>query len=133
MAQNNDYAGRSRMINEPTSIAGVGKKELKKELKKAREVVTARQLPLSKFEKFLITFCGFILVGLMLTVVSGKISLSNAQHKLEATQEKTTALSSKNTTMKQEVNQLSDQNRLNKVAKKAGLSLNSENIRNVNK
>ncbi|MEC5119054.1 cell division protein FtsL, partial [Lactiplantibacillus plantarum] len=36
-------------------------------------------------------------------------------------------------TMKQEVNQLSDQNRLNKVAKKAGLSLNSENIRNVNK
>lgn len=129
MAQNNDYAGRSRMINEPTSIAGVGKKELKK----AREVVTARQLPLSEFEKFLITFCGFILVGLMLTVVSGKISLSNAQHKLEATQEKTTALSSKNTTMKQEVNQLSDQNRLNKVAKKAGLSLNSENIRNVNK
>ncbi|MEE6725700.1 cell division protein FtsL [Pediococcus acidilactici] len=129
MAQNNDYAGRSRMINEPTSIAGVGRKELKK----AREVLTARQLPLSKFEKFLITFCGFILVGLMLTVVSGKISLSNAQHKLEATQEKTTALSSKNTTMKQEVNQLSDQNRLNKVAKKAGLSLKSENIRNVNK
>lgn len=127
MAQNN-YAERSKTIND-SALTGVSKKKLEK----AREVVTARQLPLSKFEKFLITICGFILVGLMLTVVSGKIGLSNAQHSLETTQEKATALSSKNTIMKQEINQLSDQSRLDKIAKRAGLSLNSESIRNVNK
>jgi cell division protein FtsL len=127
MAQNN-YAGRTKMIND-TALTGVKERELRK----AREVVTARQLPLSKFEKILISICGFILVGLMLTVVSGKIGLSNAQHNLETTQEKTTAISSKNTIMKQEINQLSDQSRLDKIAKKAGLSLNSESIRNVNK
>lgn len=127
MAQNN-YAGRSKTIND-SALTGVSKKKLKK----AREVVTARQLPLSKFEKFLITICGIILIGLMLTVVSGKIGLSNVQHNLETTQAKSTALSSKNTIMKQEINQLSDQSRLEKIAKKAGLSLNSESIRNVNK
>lgn len=128
MAQNN-YAGRRTKLINDTVITGISEKELKR----AREVVTARQLPLSKFEKISITICGFILVGLMLTVVSGKIGLSTAQHNLETTQEKATALSSKNTIMEQEINQLSDQSRLNKIAKKAGLSLNSENIRNVNK
>ncbi|WWY81123.1 cell division protein FtsL [Pediococcus pentosaceus] len=128
MAQNNYADRRTKLIND-TVITGISEKELKR----AREVVTARQLPLSKFEKILITICGFILVGLMLTVVSGKIGLSTAQHNLETTQEKATALSSKNTIMEQEINQLSDQSRLNKIAKKAGLSLNSENIRNVNK
>ena len=43
MAQNN-YAGRRTKLINDTVITGISEKELKR----AREVVTARQLPLSK-------------------------------------------------------------------------------------
>ncbi len=102
-------------------------------LHKAKAVVIPKSLPFSKFEKILMTFCGIILTGLMIFVISGKISLSGAEHELSSSQEQVTKVTSNNSNLKQEVNQLSSRSRLNKIAKQYGLSLTTQNIRNVNK
>lgn len=128
MAQN-EYVGSARQKRNQKVNNGV----VAGDFDQVRTVVKARQLPLSKFEKFLLTFLGIVLAGLMIVVVSGKITLSNAQHSMEATQEKVTQTVNQNTVLKQEVSQLSDQGRLDQVAKQGDLSLNSGSIRNVNK
>ncbi|AMV68549.1 Cell division protein FtsL [Pediococcus damnosus] len=102
-------------------------------LHKAKAVVIPKSLPFSKFEKILMTFCGIILTGLMIFVISGKISLSGAEHELSSSQEQVTKVTSNNSNLKQEVNQLSSRSRLNKIAKQYGLSLTTQNIRNVDK
>ena len=127
MAQNN-YARRSKSINWE-KVANVF--SFSKE--KAKSDTVTWKLPISKFEKKLMSFCGLILICLMITVISGKISLSNSQHNLETVQSQSASMLNKNTIMKEEINQLSNQSRLNKIAKKADLSLNPDSIRNVNK
>ncbi|WP_353990216.1 cell division protein FtsL [Pediococcus argentinicus] len=122
----NSYA---RRVRGTSTIPTVGNPDLHK----AREVAKARNLALSKFEKVLLIFCTFVLLVLMVVVVSGKINLSNAQHKLDTTQEKVTTVSNQNNLLKQEVNQLSSQSRLNKIGQNGGLTLKSKNIRNVNR
>ncbi|GEP19713.1 cell division protein FtsL [Pediococcus argentinicus] len=122
----NSYA---RRVRGTSTIPTVGNPDLHK----AREVAKARNLALSKFEKVLLIFCTFVLLVLMVVVVSGKINLSNAQHKLDTTQEKVTTVSNQNNLLKQEVNQLSSQSRLNKIGQNSGLTLKSKNIRNVNR
>ncbi|MBU7554922.1 cell division protein FtsL [Pediococcus ethanolidurans] len=102
-------------------------------LYKAKAVAIPKSLPFSKFEKILMTFCGIILTGLMIFVVSGKIALSSAEHDLSSSQAQVTKVTSDNSNLKQEVNQLSSRTRLNKIAKQYGLSLTTQNIRNVNK
>lgn len=122
----NSYA---RRVRGTSTIPTAGNPDLHK----AREVAKARNLALSKFEKVLLIFCTFVLLVLMAVVVSGKINLSNAQHKLDTTQEKVTTVSNQNNLLKQEVNQLSSQSRLNKIGQNGGLTLKSQNIRNVNR
>ncbi|AEV95075.1 cell division protein FtsL [Pediococcus claussenii] len=128
MAQNEYVGSAIQKRNQKTKNSAVAG-----DFDQVHTVVKARQLPLSKFENFLLTFFGIVLAGLMIVVVSGKITLSNAQHSMEATQEKVTQTVNQNTVLKQEVSQLSDQGRLDQVAKQGDLSLNSGSIRNVNK
>lgn len=91
------------------------------------------KLPVSKFEKCLMTVCGLVLAVLMVSVVSAKIAMSNAQHDLQAVNQTTTTYQNRNTNDQQEINELQSRSRLDKIAKKQGLSLENARIRTVNK
>ncbi|WP_061775869.1 cell division protein FtsL [Levilactobacillus senmaizukei] len=92
-----------------------------------------RWLPVSKFEKCLMTVCGLILAVLMVSVVSAKIAMSNAQHELQSVNNQVTTYTNRNTNTQQEINELQSRTRLDKIAKKQGLTLENARIRNVNK
>ncbi|MFC6274584.1 cell division protein FtsL [Levilactobacillus tangyuanensis] len=91
------------------------------------------RLPVSKFEKCLMTACGLILAVLMVSVVSAKIAMSNAQHELQSVNNQVTTYTNRNTNTQQEINELQSRTRLDKIAKKQGLTLQNARIRNVNK
>lgn len=92
-----------------------------------------RRLPVSKFETCLMTVCGLILAVLMVSVVSAKIAMSNAQHELQSVNNQVTTYTNRNTNTQQEINELQSRTRLDKIAKKQGLTLENARIRNVNK
>ncbi|KRK87443.1 hypothetical protein FC99_GL000908 [Levilactobacillus koreensis JCM 16448] len=79
------------------------------------------------------TVCGLILATLMVFVVSSKIAMSNAQHELQSVNSNVTAIQNRNTNAQQEINELQSRTRLDKIAKKQGLTLQNDRIRNVNK
>lgn len=74
----------------------------------------------------LIIFC---LIG----VVWSSSLVSNANKDLGVAQTKVDNINSKNSNLKQEINELSSHNRLQVIANKYGLSLSNQNIRNVSK
>lgn len=91
------------------------------------------KLPVSKFEKCLMTVCGLALALLMVCVVSSKIAMSTAEHNLQSINNKVTTIQNHNTSKQQQINELQSRSRLDKIAKKQGLTLENARIRNVNK
>lgn len=94
---------------------------------------SSHKLPVSKFEKCLLTACGLVLAVMMVCVVSSKIALTNAQHNLQSINNQITTVQNHNTNAQQQINELQSRSRLDKIAKKQGLSLENARIRNVNK
>ncbi|MGP4116573.1 cell division protein FtsL [Levilactobacillus zymae] len=92
-----------------------------------------QKLPVSKFEKCLVTACGLVLAVLMVCVVSAKIAMSNAQRDLQTVNQTTATYQNRNTNAQQEINELQSRSRLDKIAQKQGLSLENARIRTVNK
>jgi len=92
-----------------------------------------QKLPVSKFEKCLVTLCGLALAVMMVCVVSSKIAMSNAQHDLQSITQTTATIQSRNTNAQQEINELQSRSRLDKIAQKQGLTLDNARIRTVNK
>ena len=91
------------------------------------------KLPVSKFEKCLMTVCGLALALLMVCVVSSKIAMSTAEHHLQSINNQVTTIQNHNTSKQQQINELQSRIRLDKIAKKQGLTLENARIRNVNK
>lgn len=91
------------------------------------------KLPVSKFEKCLMTVCGLALALLMVCVVSSKIAMSTAEHHLQSINNQVTTIQNHNTSKQQQINELQSRSRLDKIAKKQGLTLENARIRNVNK
>ncbi|WP_057879415.1 MULTISPECIES: cell division protein FtsL [Levilactobacillus] len=94
---------------------------------------SGKRLPFSKFEKCLMTVCGLVLALLMVSVVSTKIAMSNTVHDLQSINNSVTTYQNRNTNAQQEINELQSRSRLDKIAKKQGLTLENDRIRNVNK
>ncbi|KRK37886.1 hypothetical protein FD07_GL002225 [Levilactobacillus parabrevis ATCC 53295] len=59
--------------------------------------------------------------------------MSNAQHELQSVNNAVTTYTNRNTNKQQQINELQSRSRLDKIAKKQGLSLQNDRIRNVNK
>ncbi|MFB9769436.1 cell division protein FtsL [Lactiplantibacillus modestisalitolerans] len=95
--------------------------------------IKTQRVPFSKFEKCLCVGLSLIVFSLALMLVSTNIAIGNSQNRLQTVQTKVTKVEASNTSAKQEISELSSRSRLNKVAKKYGLSLNNGNIRNVYK
>ncbi|GAJ25311.1 cell division protein FtsL [Liquorilactobacillus sucicola DSM 21376 = JCM 15457] len=92
-----------------------------------------KHVPISRLEVAVITVASVITMFLMVSVVSSKIALSKAQYNLQSINQRITSVQNKNVDKKQEVSELSSRSRLMEVAKKVGLTMNEQNIRNVNK
>lgn len=69
----------------------------------------------------------------MVCVVSSKIAMSTAEHNLQSINNKVTTIQNHNTSKQQQINELQSRSRLDKIAKKQGLTLENARIRNVNK
>ncbi|GAK47181.1 cell division protein FtsL [Secundilactobacillus oryzae JCM 18671] len=89
--------------------------------------------PVSKFEKCLMTLCGFIIAVMMILTINVTISVSTAQHHLQDMQTRVSQLKTSNTSHRQEANELQSRSRLDKIAKANGLVLSNDKIRNVDK
>lgn len=98
-----------------------------------KRVRVASRLQLSAFEKVLIVSGSAILTVLMLLVVSSKIALSNSQHQLQHIDNQIVNVRNDNTNLNQQIGELQNSSRLEKVAKQSNMSLKNANIRNVTK
>ncbi|KRL04674.1 cell division protein FtsL [Liquorilactobacillus oeni] len=99
---------------------------------KKPELQTGR-VPFSRLEILGISIASIIVMILMISVISSKITLSKAQYNLQQVSQGIVNLQNKNVDTKQEVSELSSRNRLMQVAQNNGLKMNDQNIRNVSK
>ncbi len=87
----------------------------------------------SKFERSLVEVGSLITLCLMISLLSTKISINNQQRRLQDTQTQITKAKSSNTSLQQEIAELTTQSHLKSAAHKYGLSDKNSNVRNVNK
>lgn len=90
--------------------------------------------PVSWKQEFrLCAVCGAVLLALMGIVVSMKISVTNANHRLQDVQAQVSRVNNDNASERQEIAELTSESHLNHAAKKYGLSDANTSVRNVNK
>lgn len=91
------------------------------------------RVPVSKFEILLTSVCIAILGWMVVSLVTTKINLTNQQQTLQTVQKKVASVNSSNTSIHQEIAEITSQSNLKKVAKKYGLTDANTSVRNVNK
>lgn len=95
--------------------------------------VHQKRLPISGFEILLSIICGIVVVCFAVNIIHSQIEITNAQRNLQTTQTQLTKVNNANASATQEISELSSGSRLDAVAQKNGLTLTSQNIRNVSK
>lgn len=86
---------------------------------------------LSKFEIFLISAIAFIAFGLILLNIQSSLSLSNASREVQDVNHEIAQVEIEIENLKQQSHELSQYDRINKIAQKHGLELHEENIINI--
>ncbi|MBD5432605.1 MAG: cell division protein FtsL [Lactobacillus sp.] len=94
-------------------------------------VLNPKNVPLNRLEKTLLVIGSLITLTMMILLVSGSISTTNAQHNLTDSEQSVISTQNKNTDLRQEIGELTSSTRMNKIAKQEGLRLIESNIRNV--
>ncbi|GEK27963.1 cell division protein FtsL [Furfurilactobacillus siliginis] len=92
-----------------------------------------KRLPISGFEILLGAICGIVIVCFAVNIIHSRIDITNAQRNLQTTQVQLSHVNNENAAATQEISELTSRTRLDTVAKKNGLTLTSQNIRNVSK
>lgn len=92
-----------------------------------------KRLPISGFEILLGAICGIVIVCFAVNIIHSRIDITNAQRNLQTTQVQLSHVNNENAAATQEISELTSRTRLDAVAKKNGLTLTSQNIRNVSK
>lgn len=86
-----------------------------------------------KIEKIMVVLISVWISILACLVIASAINLNSSQVDLQKVNTRISNMQSKNANTKQEVGELTSRSRLDAVAKKAGLSMNEQNTRNVSK
>lgn len=92
---------------------------------------TNKTIPYSKFECLLTTVCAAIVVWMMITLVSTKISISSAQHQLQSVQTSISAVNNSNISKREEISDLMSQSHLKETAVKYNFKDANSDVRNV--
>ncbi|MDN2452500.1 cell division protein FtsL [Lactobacillus sp. UCMA15818] len=124
MAQNTARQLETTLPKRQEQTAPIHKKQSK---------VKSTRVPFSGFEIMSAILLSLLFMGMMIFVVSSKVSLSSTQYKLQNVNQKIVEIQNDNVNTKQEVSELSNKSRLMKVAQDAGLTINDNSIRNVSK
>ncbi len=90
------------------------------------------KVPVSKFEILLCLVASLVLGWMVVNLISAKITLNAKQEQLQAVQTKVSSVNSSNTSIQQEIAELTSQSHLKKVAQKYGLTDANSSVRNVN-
>ncbi|WP_295730165.1 cell division protein FtsL [uncultured Limosilactobacillus sp.] len=99
-----------------------------------QSVHTLRQpVAISKFEYLLTGCCTLVICAMMISLVSAKISVNNAQRHLQNIQSQISKVNNSNISQQQEIGDLTSQDSLQKIAAKYHLNDSNTNVRNVNK
>lgn len=115
----------ARKINYQESVSQ-GKTQSPKKI-----VLNPKSVPLNRLEKTLLVLGSLVTLAMMFLLVSGSISSTNAQHKLNDAEHSVASTQNKNTDLRQEIGELTSSTRMNKIAKQDGLRLIESNIRNI--
>lgn len=94
-------------------------------------ILNPKKVPNNRLEKTLWVVGSLITLVMMIFLVSGSISSTNAQHKLTDSEQRVSSTQNENTNLRQEIGELTSSTRMNKIAKQDGLRLIESNIRNV--
>lgn len=78
---------------------------------------------------FIATLTWMVVLGII--VIGTTIKLSVAQQSYQQTVNELSVMVTNNNNAKQEISELGSQDRLSEIAKKAGLTLNEKNMRNI--
>lgn len=92
-----------------------------------------RKVPASKFEVLLGIVCTAIVAWMVVSVISLKITLTNHQQQLQQVQTKIIKINGSNTSIQQEIAEVTSQSNLQRIAHKYGLTDANSSVRNVNK
>ncbi|MCM0598478.1 cell division protein FtsL [Periweissella fabalis] len=84
-------------------------------------------------EIIMAAICILVVLGCLIGMVASSGAVSTANRDLAIAQNKVDSIGNKNSNLKQEINELTSHNRLQKIANHYGLSLSNQNIRNVSK
>ncbi|WP_459127636.1 cell division protein FtsL [Latilactobacillus curvatus] len=93
----------------------------------------SKKVAFSAVEKLATSVIGIIFFAMLVSLLTIKIAVVNAQRGLESTTQKMAQVSANNNDLKQEIGELTSSDRLNAFAQKHDLKLNENNIRNVSK
>ncbi|WP_235804311.1 cell division protein FtsL [Latilactobacillus graminis] len=93
----------------------------------------SKKVAFSAVEKLVASIIGIVFFAMLVSLLTTKIAVVNAQRGLESTTQKMTQVSANNNDLKQEIGELTSSDRLNAFAQKHDLKLNENNIRNVSK
>lgn len=93
----------------------------------------SKKVAFSAVEKLATSVIGIVFFAMLVSLLTAKIAVVNAQRGLESTTQKMAQVSANNNDLKQEIGELTSSDRLNAFAQKHDLKLNENNIRNVSK
>ncbi|GLB47027.1 hypothetical protein WR164_10060 [Philodulcilactobacillus myokoensis] len=100
---------------------------------KNKSDVSLWTMKFSNFEKTVVAVSVVIILGLVIAQLGVKNSINGEQQHLQSFTNRVANLKNSNSNLQQEISELQNSGRLNKIAHKAGLSLRNNNVRNVNK
>lgn len=95
--------------------------------------VSSKKVAISKQEARLLAALGAIMMVLMISLVSIKVSITISQQQLQKVNNSIDNVTSKNVDLRQEIGELTSAQRLAKYAKKHDMTLSDKNVRNVSK
>lgn len=89
--------------------------------------------PFIKAQALVLTGAFLWVIAMLVWTVATSVSVANAQVQYQAATSTTSSIASKNTTLQQEISELTSRSNLEKVASQANMTINNKNVRNVTK
>ncbi|MEG1351039.1 MAG: cell division protein FtsL [Bacilli bacterium] len=90
-----------------------------------------KRLKMSKFEKLLYVFTGFLIAISPLLVIFSKGTLAKVNFDVEKVKKEITSQSKKNESLAMKINELASLDKIQELAKEQGLSYNNSNIKTI--
>lgn len=101
--------------------------------KQVQSAPKTSSVALSKFEILSIVTLALLTLGLMVTLVSIKVSMTSSQNKLDSLTTQITKTNTSNVNLRQEISELTSFDRFSSFAKKHNLKMSDNNVRNISK